>query len=246
MLIAIFTDIHSNREALNACLADAAQQGAEQYVFLGDLVGYGPDPVAVVERVAEFAQAGAIVVQGNHDAAAVGVPMPLSSTARTAIEWTKRQLDEHHSRFLHKLPLSCDDDDRLYVHASADEPEAWNYIFDARDAVQSFRAAAQRFTFCGHTHLPVMFSAASPGIAKKTIPVDNCPVRLTMGHRWICVLGAVGQPRDRNPAACYGLFETDTSELIYQRVAYDVAATARKIVAAGLPDLLAKRLLAGS
>lgn len=246
MLIALLADIHSNREALDACLADARQEGADQYVFLGDLVGYGPDPVAVVERIAALAQQGALVIQGNHDAAAVGVPMPLNPIARVAIEWTKRQLDADHSRFLQKLPLDLNEDDRLYVHASAASPEDWIYMLGAREAFQSFRATAQRLTFCGHTHMPAVFNESSSGMPQKHVPVDNCPMPLLNQRRWIAVLGAVGQPRDRNNAACYGLLDTVTNRLTYQRVPYDVDVTARKTLAAGLPEALAKRLLAGS
>lgn len=246
MLIALFADIHSNREALNACLADAAQEGAEQYIFLGDLVGYGPDPVAVVERVAEFADAGALVVQGNHDAAAAGEPISLNPIARAAIEWTKTQLNDHHTRFLHQLPLDFNADDRLYVHASASSPEDWIYVLSPREAFQCFRATAQRLTFCGHTHLPALFNESATGMPQKHVPVDNCPVPLLTQRRWIAVLGAVGQPRDHNASACYGLLDTHTNRLTYQRVPYDADVTARKIVAAGLPNALAKRLLSGS
>lgn len=245
MLIALFADIHSNREALDACLSDAVQAGAKEFVFLGDLVGYGPDPIAVVEHVAELSDKGALVVQGNHDAAAVGVPMPLNPIARAAIDWTKRQLGEAHTRFLHRLPLDLNEDDRLYVHSSACSPEDWIYMLGAREAFQSFRSTAQRLTFCGHTHMPALYNESASSLPQKHVPVDNCPVPLLTQRRWIAVLGAVGQPRDHNATACYGLLDTDANRLTYQRVPYDVDVTARKIVAAGLPEALARRLLAG-
>ena len=245
MLIALFADIHANREALNACLADAARKGAEQYVFLGDLVGYGPDPAAVVERIAAFAAAGGLVIQGNHDAAVVGVPMALNEVARAAVEWTEGQLGVDHLRFLDRLPLEISADDRLYVHASACRPAEWNYILQTRDARESFEATGQRLTLCGHTHLPVVFSDEASGKPKRLVPIDNCPMPLPAQQRWITVLGAVGQPRDRNAEACYGLLDSERDELTYQRVPYDVQETARKILEAGLPEFLARRLLAG-
>lgn len=246
MLIALFADIHANREALEACLEDAASEGAEQFVFLGDLVGYGPDPAAVVERVSELSDKGALVVQGNHDAAAAGAAVALNPIARAAIEWTRQKLGQTHRDFLSCLPLDLNEDDRLYVHASGCSPEDWIYMLGAREAFQSFRATAQRLTFCGHTHVPALFNESATSMPQHHKPVDGRQTPLLAQRRWIAVLGAVGQPRDHNTAACYGLLDTTANRLTYQRVAYDVDVTARKIAAAGLPEALARRLLAGA
>ena len=161
MLTALFADVHANREAFTACLADAERAGADQYVLLGDLVGYGPDPAWVVERAAEMVADGALAIQGNHDAAAVTDTDTMNPLARRAIEWTRTRLDAHHRRFLADLPLDLHEDDRLYVHASASAPEDWIYVLGPREAFHSFRATAQRVTFCGHTHIPALFNESA-------------------------------------------------------------------------------------
>jgi diadenosine tetraphosphatase ApaH/serine/threonine PP2A family protein phosphatase len=246
MLTALLADIHGNREALSACLADAEREGAESYVFLGDLVGYGPDPTWVVDHVAEMVAQGALAIQGNHDAAAADGSETLASLARAAIAWTRERLAASHMDFLRSLPLDLNEDDRLYVHASACAPHDWIYMMGAREAFQSFRATSQRLTFCGHTHIPALFNESATSLPQHHVPVQNAPTPLLSQRRWIAVLGAVGQPRDHNPAACYGLLDTTSNRLTYQRVPYDVDVTARKIMAAGLPEALARRIMTGS
>jgi diadenosine tetraphosphatase ApaH/serine/threonine PP2A family protein phosphatase len=246
MLTALFADVHANREALSACLADAASAGAELYVFLGDLVGYGPDPAWVVDRVAEMVGGGALAIQGNHDAAASSDLHTLGALARIAIEWTKHRLDAPQRDFLGGLPLDLNEDDRLYVHSSACDPQDWIYLLSPREAFQSFRATAQRLTFCGHAHIPALYNESPTSLPQQHVPVDNAPMPLLTQRRWIAVLGAVGQPRDHNPAACYGLLDTTKNRLTYRRVHYDADVTARKIVAAGLPEVLAKRIISGA
>ena len=121
-MIALLADIHGNREALTACLADAERRSADRFIFLGDLVGYGADPGWVVDRVTEHAARGAIVLQGNHDAAAAGAPESMNEVAAEAIMWTRHQLSEAQRAFLKELPLTAEDGDMLFVHASAAEP----------------------------------------------------------------------------------------------------------------------------
>jgi diadenosine tetraphosphatase ApaH/serine/threonine PP2A family protein phosphatase len=243
---ALLADIHGNREALSACLADAERIGVDRYVFLGDLVGYGPDPVWVVEQVAAMVSDGALAVLGNHDAAAISEHDTLNPIARAALQWTRGQLDAAHRAFLASLPLDLNEDDRLYVHASASAPHDWIYMLGPREAFQSFRATAQRLTFCGHTHVPALFNESATTLPHQHVPVDGKPVPLLSQRRWIAVLGAVGQPRDHNPSACYGLLDTEANRLTYLRVPYDVDVTARKVLAAGLPKALALRLTSGS
>ena len=245
MLTALLADIHANREALSACLADARHAGAERYIFLGDLVGYGPDPAWVVEQVATMVEDGALAIQGNHDAAAVAESDGMTAVAHAAIVWTRAQLSDAHRQFLAELPLDLNEDDRLYVHASACDPADWIYVLSPREAFQSFRATAQRLIFCGHTHIPALFNESTSSLPQRHVPVDGRPMPLLAQRRWLAVLGAVGQPRDRNAAACYGLFDPGRGRLTYVRVPYDTDVTARKILAAGLPGALATRIVAG-
>ena len=244
MLIALLADLHGNREALEACLADAARAGAARHVFLGDLVGYGADPGWVVDRVAGMVEAGAVAVLGNHDAAVLVPSRNMNAAAAAAIAWTRAQLAEGQRAFLARLPLTFEDGERLYVHASADAPDAWNYVLGPQDAVNSFQATRHRWTFCGHTHVPVVFTERKRRLPQHQIP-GSVPIALLEQQRWLAVLGAVGQPRDRNPASCYGLLDAARNRLTYVRVAYDVEQAAQKILSAGLPEFLAVRLGAG-
>jgi diadenosine tetraphosphatase ApaH/serine/threonine PP2A family protein phosphatase len=244
-MIALLADIHGNREALTACLADAERRNTDRAIFLGDLVGYGADPGWVVDRVMEYASRGAVVLQGNHDAAAAGERESMNETAAEAIAWTRTQLSATQRDFLKNLPLTAEDNGRLFVHASADEPAAWHYILDSRGARRSFEATSARQTFCGHVHVPALYHLSLTGKLFEFVPVAGTAMPLVASRRWLAVLGAVGQPRDRNPAACYGLLDETQNTLSYIRVPYDVATAARKIREAGLPLVLAARLEQG-
>jgi len=245
MLIALFTDIHGNREAFEACLDHARRLRAERFVFLGDYVGYGADPGFTVDTVMEYASRGAITLLGNHDSAAIGTPERMNDEAMLAIEWTRRQLNPAQLEFLASRPLSVEDDDRLYVHASAADPAAWNYVLDERSAGRSLQATDAALTFCGHTHVPALFHLTVTGKIAGFDPDAGVAMPLTRQRRWLAVIGAVGQPRDRNPAACYALYDEATRALTYVRVPYDIESAARKIREAGLPPFLAARLAWG-
>jgi diadenosine tetraphosphatase ApaH/serine/threonine PP2A family protein phosphatase len=245
VLIAILTDIHGNREALEACLAHAGHFPVDRYVFLGDVVGYGADPGFVVDTVKEFAARGAIVLLGNHDSAATGTPESMNDMAERAIEWTRQQLTDEQREFLKSLPLTAAEDDRLYVHASAASPATWDYVLDERGAARSLMATEAAVTFCGHTHLPALFHMTARANVAAFDPDAGIAMPLNPQRRWVAVIGAVGQPRDRNPAACYALYADGPRTLTYVRVPYDVDTAARKIRDAGLPSFLAARLAWG-
>jgi diadenosine tetraphosphatase ApaH/serine/threonine PP2A family protein phosphatase len=245
VLVALFADIHANREALAACLSDARRCGAERLVFLGDIVGYGADPAWCVDTVAGKVALGAACVRGNHDDA-IGTPDPaMNPAAAKAIEWTRRQLDAPQRRFLAELPLTAVEGEALYVHANGWKPEDWGYVRTEVEAERSMRATSHRLTFCGHTHVPVLYHMASQKPAVSFLSQSGKGVPLFAPRRWLAVVGSVGQPRDGNPAACYGLFNTSPPGFTLQRVPYDAETAARKIRDAGLPESLADRLLRG-
>jgi diadenosine tetraphosphatase ApaH/serine/threonine PP2A family protein phosphatase len=244
-MIALLSDIHGNREAMSACLADAARRNAARYVFLGDLVGYGADPGWVVDQAMQYVARGAIAILGNHDAAAAGKPISMSQTAAEAIVWTRGALDGAQRNFLENLPLTAAEADRLYVHASADEPSRWHYIVDTRRARKSFDATPAQQTFCGHVHSPALYLLSNSGKLFGFTPTAGVAIPLLGSRRFLAVLGAVGQPRDRNPAAAYALLDEAQNTLSYIRVPYDIATAARKIRDAGLPAVLAARLEQG-
>lgn len=247
MRIGFLSDIHGNREALDACLAQAARQGVDRLVFLGDLVGYGADPVYVVDKVAELKDVkGAIVLLGNHDQAAVtNSTEGMNQYAASAIRWTHNELDPAQIAFLRGLKPLQEEDDRLYVHSDATAPDQWRYVTDAAEAERSLRATDKRLTFCGHVHRPQLYHMApmKPAIAFK--PQTGTPIPLIGNRKWLLVQGAVGQPRDENPAASWGLLDTDKGEFTYLRTPYDIESAAGKIHAAHLPQILAARLYIG-
>ena len=245
MLIALLTDIHGNREALEACLAHARSRDIGRYVFLGDYVGYGADPGFAVDTVAEHVQRGAIALLGNHDAAACGAKERMTDDAAAAIEWTVGQLSATQRDFLSMLPMTAEDDDRLYVHASAAAPARFDYVIDERAAGASLQATRAQRTFCGHTHVPMLFHLSVTGKLARFDPPAGVAIPLSPQRRWLAVIGAVGQPRDRNPAACYALYDDVARTLTYVRVPYDIERAAQKIRAAGLPPFLATRLTWG-
>jgi diadenosine tetraphosphatase ApaH/serine/threonine PP2A family protein phosphatase len=241
--LALIADLHANREALTAVLAHAATQGAERHVYLGDFVGYGADPAWVVDRVREHVAAGAVAVQGNHDAAVVAGPQAtMVADARAVVAWTRARLDAEQLAFLAALPMSRVEGDSLFVHANAWAPAEWAYLEGRSEAARSLMATDRRFTFCGHVHVPMLYHLSSTGKAGDFKPAPGIAIPLSSQRRWLAIAGSVGQPRDGNPAACYAVFDTDAHALTFHRVPYDHATAAAKVRAAGLPQRVAERL----
>lgn len=245
MLIAVLSDIHANREALEACLAAVARDGVDRIVLLGDIVGYGADPEWCVDTARRLIEDGAVAVRGNHDDAAAKGTQSMTSNARIAIDWTRNRLDNEARDFLGALPMRIDDEDRLYVHSDGSAPASWRYIHDADDARRHLGACSALVSFCGHTHRPALHCQSSMGRVTSFTPNSIEPIQLTRQRQWLAVMGAVGQPRDGNPAAAYGLYAADSRSLSFRRVPYDTDAAARKILDAGLPEALATRLTRG-
>jgi len=238
---AVLSDIHGNIEALQAVLADAAER-ADAVLCLGDVVGYGADPVACVELVAARAQA---LTAGNHEHGVTG-QLDLewfNPYARAACEWTRERLDDDHRDYLAGLPLVTALGDATLVHASPAHPEEWDYLILPEDGYAAFAAFSTRLCFVGHSHVPGVWSLGSSGPDHTRGAVD---LALVDGRRYIVNVGSVGQPRDRDPRAAYALWDLDRARVAIRRVAYDHAQARRKIVAAGLPRILGDRLAVGS
>lgn len=246
MKVALITDLHANREAVDAVLAHARTQGVQAWAFLGDFVGYGADPAHVVALVREHVAQGAIAVQGNHDLATVlGPSEAMRIEARAVIEWTRAQLDDTQLDFLRNLPMQRQRGEQLYVHANAHAPQDWEYVLNASCALRSMLATECRFTFCGHLHEQRLFHAGSNRGAGEFMPKPGLPIRLRTDRQWLVIPGSAGQPRDGNPAAAYAVFDDEQISITYHRVPYDHHLAAEKIRAAGLPLRLAARLLSG-
>lgn len=245
MRIAILTDIHANREALDAVLDATRRDGVDRYVLLGDLVGYGPDPEYVVEQSARLRENGAILIKGNHDEAVSLSKLSMSENARVAMLWTQQRLGQAHRDFLESLPMTHREGDRLFVHASARDPARWAYVNSAAAAAASLAATDAHHTFCGHTHLPAHFHALAGRAPSVFVPIANVGLPLSAIRRSVTVIGAVGQPRDGNAAACYGLVDERERTVTMRRIPYAADETLRKIKDYGLPAWLGMRLLVG-
>ncbi len=238
----IFSDIHSNLEALESVLAHASTVGYEFALSLGDHVGYGANPNECIEAVAQLP--ACVAIKGNHDAAVLDRAERafFNLEAHQAIIHTERFLSEASRAFLQKLPLVYDANGIfLGVHSSPCNPAAWGYILDAYELEAAFRCLHHPMAFVGHSHIPCVYYEG--GEVSPLVPGDT--VRVQSGRRVIINVGSVGQPRDGNPDAAYVLYDdTDKTAEIF-RVGYDREKAAEEILRAGLPSVLAQRILSG-
>lgn len=232
MRIAVISDIHSNLPALQRTFEVIDQLSVDRIYCLGDIVGYGPAPNECVTLVRERCSA---VVKGNHDCGAIGeVPIDHFNThGQSAIRWTRKHLTRKNAEYLASLPLLHIDGECTLAHSSPLNPEDWRYIFSWPDAERSFSAFSTRVCFIGHTHIPVV------------VGEDGSVNMFRKGQRFLINVGSIGQARDGNPGATFGLLDTDKGSYEALRLTYDIEATASAILEARLPDYLAHRLFLG-
>jgi predicted phosphodiesterase len=239
MRIAVLSDVHANLPALEAVLADAGPVDAIWH--LGDVVGYGPDPDAVVERLRD---AGAIGVKGNHDAAACGGSEIdwFNPDARRAMEWTRSAISPATGEWLAAHPERRVEGAAELVHGSYREP-LWEYVTSRDVAGENLGALGAQVGLHGHTHVPIAFVDD----ARRVEIVRGRPGEplLLDGRRALVNPGSVGQPRDGNPDASYLLWEPEAERVTWRRVPYDVARVQRAMREAGLPPSLSARLSVG-
>lgn len=243
MKLAVITDLHANRPALEAVLGHARAQGAQRFAILGDLVGYGADPAWVIDAVAALMAEGALALLGNHDEAVVkGSSSSMQEDARAVLEWTRAQLRPDQLDLLARLPLTAQRGDCLFVHANAYDPPSWDYIHSRLQATRSLQATRARYTFCGHMHEPMLYNLSGTGKAGDFVPTPGIAIPLPSHRQWLVIPGSCGQPRDGNPAACYAMFDEAGEALTFHRVPYDVEAAAETILASSLPRPVALRV----
>lgn len=246
MRLLILSDIHANVDAMDAVMAAAPRTMWDRALVLGDLVGYGAEPNAVVERVLSLDPLS--VIRGNHDKAACGLTdgSDFNHIARTAALWTHEALTPENRAYLERLPagpISIDDTLEICHGAPFDED---HYIFDVPDASRALDAASRPLCLFGHTHVPVVYQRDGKGDMGLLPPdIEEVQLELEPAVRYLVNPGSVGQPRNGDPRAAYAIYDGDLRVLTLRRVEYPVAEAQRRIFAAGLPSSLAHRLALG-
>ena len=241
----LLSDIHANADAFETVLEHASGRW-DRVLVLGDLVGYGAEPNPVVDRVRELAPE--VVIRGNHDKAATGIDdgSQFNHVARVAAIWTTAQLTPTNMEYLRALPMGPVEIDSVTEICHGAPFDEDHYIFDGNDALMAFETASHALCLFGHTHLPAVFrlvddmmSGGPPEGAEET------RVAMQRGARYLINVGSIGQPRDGDPRAAYGVLDDETREVTMFRVPYAVDRAQERILAAGLPASLAARLGVG-
>jgi diadenosine tetraphosphatase ApaH/serine/threonine PP2A family protein phosphatase len=238
----VFSDVHGNVEALEAVLDDASRRGYDRVICLGDTVGYGADPEECVKIASGLPDAAAVL--GNHDAAVIQKHSLdyLNPVAQAGVNFSKTKLSEESLDYLRSLPLVIDSAGGFVAcHASPSRPEAWLYVLEPPEAREAFRAMGRPVAFIGHTHFPLLHDGSG-----KILPlVAGESVALHPRVKFIINVGSVGQPRDGDPRTAFAIFDDANRMVHFFRVEYDVDRAARKILEAGLPEMLADRIQRG-
>ena len=240
--LAIFSDVHSNLEALQAVLADMEALKIKPHICLGDIVGYGANPAKCLELVRSLK---CRVLQGNHDAMASHEdPLDgVSDTARSGLEYARTKLTAEQREYLSKLPLAIAEGECEFVHSSLEAPADWWYVVDQLDALAHFSEQTHPVCFCGHTHVPFLWHCNNRRIVKGHHGEGR--IELPTTGKVLINVGSVGQPRDLCPEACYVIRNPEERWVEFRRVPYDLAKTQRKILRAKLPRFAAERLEMG-
>ena len=243
MRFAIFGDIHANLEALETCLTDAGDRGYDQVLLLGDVVGYGADPNAVIDRVRALNPVA--MVRGNHDKVSLGIDQAdgFNSAARAAAQWTIDALTPEHRAWLAALPKGPQTVDGAIEICHGAPFDEDSYIIDELDAMRAIASASRRLCLYGHTHQTIAFELADGDF--KVLWPELSGLKLKPGGKYLVNPGSVGQPRDGDPRASYAIVDMPSNLITFVRLPYDIAATQDKVLRAGLPEPLARRLASG-
>ena len=241
---ALISDIHGNIDALDAVMADIKEFPVRGTLCLGDIVGYGPEPAACVQRVMETC---AVTVFGNHEAmlflAEQFPPEELGASVGAPIALAFKQISGEQMKWLRGLPITADLDPMMLSHAALNDIGNFHYIHDIGEAKAHFAAQKTFISFHGHTHVPAIWEEKAGQISCFE-PLDK-PVRLDEGNRYAINVGSVGQPRDNDHRACYALYDYENRLLLHRRVEYDIARAQARFKKAKLPARNASRLKKG-
>lgn len=241
MRVAIYSDVHSNIEAFQAVINDIDRQNVDQKLFLGDIVGYGPNPNECIELLKENSD---VVLGGNHDWAAVGLTDDsyFNEYARESMKWTINTLTDENKEYLKALPPDAVLDNFQIAHSTPLEPEEWHYIMSVQDAQENYPVLEKDICFIGHSHQPVIIEFMD-GI--NILPIKDMYKQIDKNRKYIINVGSVGQPRDSNPDACYLIYEMDTGNIQYRRVEYNVKRVQKRMTRFKLPKYLIERIAVG-
>jgi len=241
MRYGIFSDVHSNFEAFTAVLHAFSAEEIDQYVCVGDVVGYGADAAKCIEKIEGLS---CFTVAGNHDWAVSDLydPVNMNEAAREAVLWTEAVLSWEEIGYLKSLELVAEKETFTAVHGSLDSPADFNYILTERDVRATFRLLTRPVCFIGHTHCPAVFQYAEGAIRYRA----EHRIKVSPDVRYVVNVGSVGQPRDGDPRAAYAVYDEERQTVEIKRVAYEIKKAQEKILKAGLPSLLAYRLSTGT
>jgi predicted phosphodiesterase len=237
--IGIVSDIHGNIHALKAVEEALNREGVEEVWSLGDTIGYGAFPSECVSWVRENCSKA---VLGNHELAALGFvePEELNDVAAKAVRWSRERLSREDIAYLRSLPLHDTAYGCRLVHDTPAAPGSMEYILDKGSAYRALLSLKEKVCLFGHTHIPVAYRLLGSAVDKLSLPIV-----LIRGGRYLINPGSVGQPRDRDPRASFGVLDLEENAFYLHRIEYNVKEAARAILNAGLPEFLAARLLLG-
>jgi predicted phosphodiesterase len=243
--VAVLSDVHANRPALEAVLGSIAEVGVDELWCLGDMVGYGADPDACTTLIRERCD---VCLAGNHDLAVLGEldVSTFSEAAAAAVEWTQANASPETIEFLGGLKAAGSRAEIGLYHASPRDP-VWEYVLSIEQAEAALDVQPERLCLIGHSHIALFFTRpadAKPTFTQGSQAGDGAVLELGSGE-WLLNPGSVGQPRDADPRAAWLELDTEACTARYHRVTYDIAAAGEAILAAGLPSSLAERLHAG-
>src|SRR5262245_8631732 len=243
MRFGILGDIHGNREALTAVVDAMRAEGVDEWVQVGDIVGYGPEPSACIDIVRDL---GCVVCMGNHDAAVLGIldTAYFNNFARAAIHWTRGQLRQSDLDYLRSLQLVVQRPLYTVVHGTLHMPDQFGYVVSSVEARDSLQLQQTFMCFVGHSHVPAIYMQRAQG-QLDVVFQSEAEVSVANHARVLMNVGSVGQPRDEDPRATYAIYDSTTKIAAIRRVKYDIAGVQRKLRQAGLPEMLAHRLSLG-
>ncbi|KPL01097.1 MAG: hypothetical protein AMJ91_01415 [candidate division Zixibacteria bacterium SM23_73_3] len=241
MRYGFFSDVHSNLEALKVVVADFQKEKLDKVFFLGDAVGYGPDPnecTSIIDQTTD------VKVMGNHDYAALGLIETnlFNEYAQKSMEWTKKVLTEKSVKVLSRFAMDHRFDQSYLVHSTPKEPQEWSYIFDLDDAEENFNFFNKQICIIGHSHFPVIIKKYN---GKHCFLHQETLTEIAKGFKYIINIGSVGQPRDGSNQACYLIYDTKEKIATLKRLPYDFKKTQAKMKKRGLPQFLIDRLAVG-